>query len=476
MRTLIRHEWRSLSADGTVWIVVVVCAAAIGYGAFSGVRWVAFQASAIARAQQEASERVRRHESEIVRITRENAKVSPFADPRNPDAAGRTLAARYAILPPTPFAALSVGQGDLLPSYIKVTTDARETVLAATEIENPQRLLTGRFDLAFVLIYLYPLLILALSYNLLSAEKEQGTLVLALSQPVSLRTLVAAKVALRAAVFLAVVMAMTMFAMVVAGVAFAVAGALPRFLLWMAAVTLYGVFWFTAAVLVAALGRPSSTNAMLLAGTWLVLVVIVPSLLSLAATTAHPVPSRVQMIQAMRVASDDANAQGSRLLAQYYEDHPELATGDVQQAMSDFNLVRVAVGAEVERRVRPVLDRYTRQLSAQQRIVERARFLSPAILMQDVLNDVAGTGMARHQEFVRQVESYHERWREYFVRLVFQKARLQDYSDVPRFAFEEETAGTVGRRVAVGLAGLALPALAIAAVAFLRLRRYPVVG
>jgi hypothetical protein len=42
-----------------------------------------------------------------------------------------------------------------------VTTDAKEDVTAGTELENPHRLLTGRFDVAFVLICLYPLLILA---------------------------------------------------------------------------------------------------------------------------------------------------------------------------------------------------------------------------------------------------------------------------------------------------------------------------
>jgi ABC-2 type transport system permease protein len=268
----------------------------------------------------------------------------------------------------------------------------------------------------------------------------------------------------------------TVMATTVGGLDLAAPGASARFLLWIVAVVLYGLFWFTAAVLVAALGRPSATNAMMLAAVWLVLVVIVPSLLSLSVATAYPVPSRVQMIQAMRVASDDANAEGSTLLARYYEDHPELATGDPQQAMNDFNMVRVAVGAEVERRVRPVLDRFTQQLSAQQRLVERARFLSPALLMQDVLNDVAGTGPARHREFVRQVEAYHERWREYFVRLVFQKSRLDDYSGLPRFAFEDETAGEVGRRVAISLAGLVIPAVFVTAVAFVRLRRYPVAG
>jgi ABC-2 type transport system permease protein len=476
MGALIRHEWRSLAAEGSLWVAIALFAAAIGYGAFNGVRWVAFQQDAIADAHREESERLRKHETEILRIMRERATVSAFADPRNPDVVGRSLGVRYAILPPTPLAPLAVGQSDLLPYYLKVTTDARETVLAATELENPQRFLTGRFDLAFVLIYLYPLLILALTYNLLSAEKEQGTLVLALAQPVSVRRLVAAKMTLRLLVFLATVVSMVVLAMAVAGVQVAEQGTRLGLLWWAMAVTLYGLFWFSMAAVVTALGKSSAVNAMMLAGGWLVLVVLVPSLLSMLATTAYPVPSRVEMIQAMRVASDDANAEGSKLLARYYEDHPELASGDPQQAMNDFNLVRVAVGAEVERRVGPVLDRYTRQLSAQQRIVERVRFVSPAILMQDVLSDVAGTGVGRHREYVRQVEAYHARWREYFVRLVFLKARLQAYSELPTFTFEDEPIGAVGARVGVSLAGLALPTFCIGAVAFARLRRYPVVG
>jgi ABC-2 type transport system permease protein len=213
---------------------------------------------------------------------------------------------------------------------------------------------------------------------------------------------------------------------------------------------------------------------MVLAALWLLLVVMIPSVLSMTTTTLYPVPSRVEMIQAMRVASDEANAEGSKLLAQYYEDHPELASGDEQQAMTDFNLVRVAVNSEVGRRVRPVLDRYTRQLVAQQRIVERARFLSPAILLQDALNDVSGTGVARHREFVRQVEAYHQRWRDYFVPLVFQRARLADYWRLPGFSFDEEPLDAISGRVAISVAGISLPAFVVGAVGLTRLRRYRV--
>jgi ABC-2 type transport system permease protein len=263
-------------------------------------------------------------------------------------------------------------------------------------------------------------------------------------------------------------------ALAVAGVDLDAPEVLSHLILWADAVALYGLLWFGMAALVATLGKSSASNAMMLVGVWIVCVVLLPSLVSMAATSLYPVPSRVEMIQAMRVASDEANEEGSRLLARYYEDHPELANDDTQQAMNNFSMVRVAVTTEVDRRVQPVLRRYTEQLEAQQRIVAYARFLSPAILMQDILNDVAGTGTWRHREFVRQVETYHQRWRNHFVPLISQKRLLVDYSGLPQFAFEEEDIGVVARRVMISLAWLAIPTVVIAALAFLRLRRFRV--
>lgn len=471
---ILLHEWRTLTADASIWSIVAIFALAIGYGTFNGARWVRFQQQAIEEAAREERDRFAQHESAILRINTGELKVSPFADPRSPQVAGGRLAARYAVMPPAPLAALSIGQSDLLPYYFKVTSDTKENVTAGAEIENPHRLLTGRFDLAFVLIYLYPLLILAISYNILSSEKEQGTLALVLSQPVALRTLTVGKLTLRFAVFLVTIVALASIAIALAGVDPAGSGAAVRVLLWLAAVVAYGLVWFALAVAVAAFGRPSSTNAMVLAACWLAFVVLVPSILNMAATTMYPVPSRVEMIQAVREASDEANANGSKLLSKYYEDHPELAAGDAQQAMNDFNIIRVAVGSEVERRVRPVLDRYERQLAGQQRMVSRLRFLSPAILMQDALNDIAGTGMARHQHFMAQVSEYHAAWRAYFVPLIFRKAQLDSFSSIPAFRYSDEDGDRVAGRVLFSLAGLLIPVLLIGSWGLAALRRFPV--
>jgi ABC-2 type transport system permease protein len=473
---IVHHEWRALAADATLWVVGVSFVAAIGYGVWNGARWVAFQDAAIATATTEERDRYASLQKEVDDLQRTGGKVSPFRDPRSPSNAGGRLGPRYAVLPPAPLASLAVGQSDLLPYYFKVSTDSRDAIVSATEIENPQRLLVGRFDLAFVLIFFYPILILALCYNMLSAEQEQGTLALTLSQPVSLETLLTGKVLLRAGVLIGSVVLCTLAALVIGGVDLAAPGALPRLALWVAAVVGYGAFWFGLAMLVASLGLRSAASATVLASLWLLLVVVLPAVFNLVATTIFPVPSRMELVQAVRVASDEANAEGSKLLAGYYEDHPELATGDAAQAMNDFNVIRVAVNDEVERRVRPVIERYEAQVARQQQLVDGLRFVSPAVLMQSALYDIAGTGHARHQAFLRQVDEYHAAWRRFFTPLIFQKASFLAYETTPRFAFDEESVGTVAGRVAPAALGLAVPAVVLIWIALRRLARFPILS
>lgn len=472
---ILRHEWRLLAGEGVLWLVAGVFTVATAYATFTGARWVRFEQRAIAEAVAEERDRHAAQEATIAALRAGTRKVSAFADPRNPQAASTRFGPRYAVMPPAPLAALSIGQSDLLPSYYKVTADAKETVTAAAEIENPHRLLTGRFDLAFVIIYLYPLLILALSYNMLSGEKEHGTLAMILSQPVSLRVLVLGKIVLRAGVLFGVIACLGSAALWLAGAPLATGAVAAHAGLWLASVVVYGLVWFTLAALVSAFGRPSATNAMVLAAAWLAGVILVPSLLNMLATTLYPVPSRVQMIQAVREASDEASEQGSVLLARYYEDHPDLAAGGAEQAMNDFNVIRVAVNAEVEARVRPVMARYEAQLERQRTLLARARLLSPAILMQDALNDLSGTGTARHARFLQQVLAYHERWRAHFVPLIFRKAQVERYDTLPTFVFRDEAAAAeVAGRVGASLGLMLLPVAGLGAIGWRRLRRFPV--
>ena len=472
--TVARLEWRNLMAERTPLAAAVVLALAIGYGAYNGSAWVGFQDEAIAAARAEEAKRFGELKANITLAATGAKKFSAFNEPRSPATVGRAAGVRYAVMPPAPLAALAVGQSDLYPYYFKVSTGSKQTFVNNDEIENPVHLLAGHFDLAFVIVYLLPLVILAFTYNLISAEKEAGTLAMTLSQPVELRRVALVKAGVRAVFLLGLATALTAAGVVLGGAELVTPDGWMR-LAWCLGVTIaYGAFWFALAIAVNALGRSSATNAIALFGLWLVLVVFVPSVLSVVVQTLYPVPSRVEMIQAMRVASDDAARQGSQLLARYLEDHPELAPKGAPVA--DFATLNIAVTDAVERKVQPVLDRFDRQVSSQQAFVDRFRFASPAITAQAAFNDLAGASASRYQHFLAQTDRFHRTWREHLIPRALRKEQLAvaDVDQLPVFRFAEEPSGAVSSRVLADVAGLVVPLSLLALAATRWLRRYPV--
>ena len=471
---IMKHEWRNLRADRTLWAIAALLTLTIGFGLRNGSAWVSFQNRTLAAVRAEEHERLQSVKTGIVDAQSGRSKPTSFADPRSPSVAGRTLGSRYATMPPGPLAALAIGQSDLYPYYFKISTSSKQTFLNNDEIEHPLHLMSGRFDLAFVILYLYPLLILALSYNLLSAEKEAGTLSMTLSQPIGLAKLVLGKVALRFLFVLAIGGGLSLAGAVASGANLAADGAVVRMLLWFAVVALYGGFWFALAAAVNAFGASSSTNAIALAGFWLTFVLLIPSLLNVGVKYLHPVPSRVELIQAMREASSDPSSKGSRLLAKYYEDHPELSADRTDAA--DFAAITLATQEQVERRVQPVLDRFDQQLDRQQAMVDRYRYLSPAVVAQAALFDIAGSSTNRYQHFLTLANGFHREWRGYFFRRIVRNASLgpEDVDQFPKFQFQEEPIEGVWSRSATGLAGLLLGALLVGALAVWKLRSFPV--
>ena len=472
---IVKHEWRNLTADRTLWWVVFILVVAIGYGVYNGTSWVTFLEETIETALQEEHDRLVKAQYTVAN------GLEPERESRSPYSAryiGRRMGLRYAYLPPAPLASLSVGQSDLYPPYFLVNTQSPQRQKRNSELENPNHLLESRFDPAFVTVYLFPLLILALTYNLISSEREQGTLAMVLSQPVSLQKFVVSKVGFRAFLVLALVIGLSFLAFLLNGVNLLDGSVTPSLLMWIGIVVAYSAFWFGLAVVVNAFGQSSATNAIILAALWLGFVVLVPSVVGLVVKSLYPVPSGVEFIVTLREASMNARAEEAQLLSVFYEDHPELLPEDEQPDMEEFDTLQWAAEMTVEESMQPVLDRYDLQLSNQQAQVNRLRFLSPAIVTQEALNEIAGTGLTRFRHFMSVVDDFHEKWRAFFVPKVFDMHEMTgpDFDEIPRYTYVEEPQDRVTGQVLVALVGMIVPTLAIFAFGLLKLRRYPLSG
>lgn len=447
---IIKNDWKNLIADRSVRLALIGFTLLLGYGIYNGDKW--------SRAQLLGNETVMAEQEK--RLAQNKARLTNTA-PGNPDpsdafATGAALG--YAVLPPSPLGFTAIGQSDLLRSKIGVSVLSKQGTKEDKQgFENPLSLLSGRFDLAFVIVYLLPLLILALSFNLISSERENGTLQMVLSQPVSLARFGMAKLFHRVLIVTVLVSVVSVLGMFLSSDSSSSKGFWLSVLLWLPAVFLYTTFWFGLALLVNSFGRSSATNAVVLGGCWIAFVLVLPSLVNAMVTTIYPMPSRVDEINEIRSVNLDIRRDGTRLLNEFYQDHPELAPRNDASDRA-FTLKYLTIQQQLKQRLATVEDRFNAQLERQQRTVDRTTFISPAIAMQESLNQIAGTDTSRYQLFRTQAREYAAAWDATFLPPIYRNLKLTpaDYEQIPRFAFHDRSFAMLARSVAKALAGTLL--------------------
>jgi ABC-2 type transport system permease protein len=472
--TLFRWEIRALRRDPAFWTAVALALAAIAFALFNGTLWRQ-HLERLGHSVAQVDAQTRAHARELaVRLDREpDPLIAPLRDSRNPYGYAYFQMQHAIALPPTPLAGLAVGQSDVLPTVLPLNPGPPPSLSGTGEPENPHRLLIGHFDAAFVVVYLAPLLVIALTYALIAAERERGTLPLLLTQPLTPRRLVAGRIAPRVLLLIGLVGLIAVASWVAAGAPDAAVK--TRLALWTGIALAYVGFWFGLAVVVVSRPRGSAHQALVLASLWLAFVVILPAAINLAVKSLAPVPSRMELILALRAAGDEALAERSKLLAAYYDDHPEFAPKDeAARGAPDFSRVRIVTYQKLERDLAPVLARYEARLAQQQALVEKLQFFSPALLAHSALAEAAGTGLERHREFMRQAARHHLALREFFNPRILRKdeARFYGWDEVPAFRFTEEPPAAVAGRVAPALIGLVAGIAVLGAWAAAALRRH----
>ncbi|MDQ3089405.1 MAG: DUF3526 domain-containing protein [Acidobacteriota bacterium] len=470
---IIKTEWRNLFAEKSFLILAVVFALLIAYGISSGANWIGerrAQSFDLLAAQEKDFADKKEKAARGYKGSTEPGNYEP--DPSDPYTIGMSL--QYAVLPFASAAVFSLGQADVLPVDAGVTISTLQRTKAdKTGFENPLSFLAGRFDLSFVVVYLLPLFILALSFNLLSGEREAGILQLILSQPLKLRNLLTAKIAAQFALVFALVLVISLIGVFLVAPNFS-ADFWVRVGLWILLVLTYSAFWFALAAFINSFGFSSAANAVISSASWLILVLILPSLLNVAVSAAYPVPSRNELISAVRNVNLDIRRDGSRLLAEHYQDHPELMPKDGKTDVNDFGLAFIYIQREQKKRVDEVEEKFAAQLAAQQKLVKTFRFLSPSIVAQEASNDIAGTGLERYQNFRSQVKEFDKTWSDYFVPRIYRMENLSaaDFDQIPRFQYKEESIVSVFNRVIFSVLFLLIVSAALMYLAFGKLKKY----
>lgn len=360
--------------------------------------------------------------------------------------------------PSLPLGALARGRTEVETASLRVRLLALEGQLYEHETVNPRLAAAGDLDLAFLLIALLPLLIIALTYDLASSEREGGTwnLVRLFARP---RRLLAVKLASRACLVGVAVGVPIVLAASLAGFRFDGRAA------WaVGLIALHTLFWFALCLGVASGRRSSTANAMIMVGTWVALTLLAPAALSLANAILHPVPEALELTVRQRQGYHEAwDLTKDETMQGFFEDYPEWSDRTVPEEVFTWAWY-YAMNHRGDRAARHASHAYRAVLREREQWARRWSLFVPPLAAQLALDRLAATDLGAQLAYQDAVRRYHERLKTHFYPLFFDAAPIDavDWDQVPVFepAAPEDGAARAGFPAASALVLASILALA----------------
>jgi ABC-2 type transport system permease protein len=457
--TVARNELRLLLRDRIVWAVLVVLGASIWYAMAIGAHRIR-EARAAELEFLQREQQAHLHHQTLARAT-EQRIASGEEHEQSPPPYGTRHPVYVAawdrqpvVLPPSGFEWLALGNSDLYaPGFFG--PEHEEVV----EVRSPVQLMTGYVDLAFVCVSALPIMFLAVFYGLSQAAGD-GVDRLAISQGVAARTLVAG----RAAATVILVLGPTLLFVVAALPTIPVdwdAASVARVGIALAMVSVYLLFWASLAAVVDRYLVSAVASAGPLFTAWLLIVVLIPLVAHQTAAWLRPIPTRAEVIHAIRTAPERVSIADQReIVAAFLARHPDYPRPDTLAPLGRMylegaarNEARDQIIADAEQRIRDAGAR-------QQQLVDALSMLSPAALLQRGLMGLAGTDRERYARFLRLKESYDAEYLRFFNPRKFDLPQspfhAADYDRIPTMRYADEPLLSVLRRIAWTCVSLAL--------------------
>lgn len=393
---LVVHELRALRRTPTRILALVAFLATGIYALFSGQaqveRWQSLLADAAAAQSEQHELAMAWYES-----GRAGPEESPWIDVRQPVWADR-YAASYLGRAPAPLAAFALGLSDARTELVEVQAGTNPFDGSGIEFANPEKLLAGHLDLAFVLAFLAPLLLIVLAFDVGGFERDNGMLALVRVQANRL----APWILWRVAIHTAVVAGASLVLVVIGGFMTDALRAAPTDLaLFAGLVLLYLAGWGALVTAVVALGRSSAFNALALAVAWITLCLLGPAAAQTRMQFAHPPDYGTELTSLLReetYALFGRNRQEH--VAELFARLPELEHSPYSQTLEpNRNVERLVLNhANLRMIARRGAEQDVRE-SALERDAARMRWILPIFALQHGLNVLAGNEADAYRAF-----------------------------------------------------------------------------
>ncbi|QEL00675.1 DUF3526 domain-containing protein [Olivibacter sp. LS-1] len=320
-----------------------------------------------------------------------------------------------------PLNGLSIGQRDLNSSIQSLTIRNLEGQKYDTDLFNPSNLLAGNLDFSFVLIYLFPLLIIGFSYNLLSEEKEGGTWQLLAAQSTNPLRILVWNLIIRASVVIVTLLTLLLLAILILSLP------LDKYLLAAVMIScLYLLFWFAVCFLAISFQKDSSTNAAMLISAWMLLTIIFPTVVNNYITSRYPVPEALATVVDQREGYHEKWDMDKKLtMDKFYAHYPQFRKYGFPEKQSSW-LWYYAMQQLGDDDAKEHTAQMRNKLWQRDQASELIAIFLPTLHTQHQLNTIARSGLSNHLRFQDSMASFHEKMRLYFYPRIFENAAVND--------------------------------------------------
>ena len=342
----------------------------------------------------------------------------------------------HAILPPHDYAALAIGQRDLFPFFYRLTGMSLHYQLFQNELANPLKLYVGNFDLSFVIIYLFPLIIIAFTYSLYSGEKENGILPLLHIQSLSIRKILLIRLGVYFVLITFLAVIISFISLIVSGNIFSSSNGIVA-LAWIAGVVLYCAFWFGLLFFIISFLKNSAFNAIAAAGCWLLFLIVIPAVLNVVVTTKYPLNSTALagLTRRMSLENEEDEQEALEVILEFLEHNPQLAGSDslihhnrLPKAYAAFTFLK-------DLNSKKEVDHYNGQVAKRNEWTSGFHWINPAVNLQDAFGRITRTDLETFLRFQASIAAFHKEITSFYFEKLFkdQPLRQKDYKQLPVF-------------------------------------------
>lgn len=362
---------------------------------------------------------------------------------REPQSADPADAYIEITLDTSPLAQLSSGYTGIAPSMHMVRLGAARPLSNIDPIEHPARRRWGRIDFSFAFLVYLPIALIPLAFTIYRKCTNRGDIDKLMSGRTTIFDFSIERILLPLLGSAGFVALVTLGCLYSAGVRLSTNDTLARISLWVAVVSLYLLGWILLYAYLLLRARSFPIATIYYGALFLLAAFLLPQFLQSASTAFERPRGRLPLVVERRKLGQQVRRDDRDGIDRFLE-RKGFSRLDWSQPLTQAQFAAIE-NLRIEEQVQPRLREFEDTVQNLDQLALYTSWLSPYLVAQFGVDDLAGTGLARYSRFRTDSIAYHEQWRKYTLGFLARRQYLDfdAFKAIPRFAGSGEDTSLV---------------------------------